>query len=555
MLISSRPALIVRPSARAASSPSARVADLLEGEAVRVHHGRRPGRGRRPRGSPRPTPAAGGPPRSRAGSRPATAPCCGRTRPPAPSPPRRPAASRDHASSCRVRIVVAPSRCLQNDAKSCSPSSACDAWFIASRSSGRGQASTCRALQRVDAAGAVGDPVGVAAPQRGEPRVEPSGASTTRRTRTSCGSTPFSRRSGSRRAVASHVAVHHLAAGVDAGVGAPGADDVDRRRPAAPSPAPRSARPGRCAAPAARPTRGSRSRRRRGRSAGARSPVFHPATDTGARAARDHPGLPGPRRLPGRRVRPLPPRLRHPRRRHGQRSRRPRPRDPRERRPGGAVRVRVGAARLRRPHGVPPVAAGRAHRPPAGRRPLGALPRRRRAAAPGPGQGQVRRVPADAARRPGRGVPHRGLRAALRLGLDRGRARGRDGPASSSDRGRRAHPAIRDFLDRMGMPNRVHAPDSDVGREILALYDGEPTYPLVARRMRASVDRADHGPRRRRRHLRPARGRRRRDRRRPLHRRRRPGRPRRRRLRRVRGALDGRASRPRRSAARPAPAR
>ncbi len=39
--------------------------------------------------------------------------------------------------------------------------------------------------------------------------------------------------------------------------------------------------------------------------------------------------------------------------------------------------------------------------------------------------------------------------------------------------------SIRDFLDRMGMPNGVHAPDSDVGREIIALYDGEPTYPLV----------------------------------------------------------------------------
>lgn len=38
---------------------------------------------------------------------------------------------------------------------------------------------------------------------------------------------------------------------------------------------------------------------------------------------------------------------------------------------------------------------------------------------------------------------------------------------------------IRDFLDRMGMPNRVHAPDSDVGREILERWEGEPRYPLV----------------------------------------------------------------------------
>ena len=40
--------------------------------------------------------------------------------------------------------------------------------------------------------------------------------------------------------------------------------------------------------------------------------------------------------------------------------------------------------------------------------------------------------------------------------------------------------AIRDFLDRMGMPNRVHDPDSDVGREILARFDGPAgRFPLV----------------------------------------------------------------------------
>ncbi|MFC4786994.1 FAD-dependent oxidoreductase [Nocardioides sp. MAHUQ-72] len=39
--------------------------------------------------------------------------------------------------------------------------------------------------------------------------------------------------------------------------------------------------------------------------------------------------------------------------------------------------------------------------------------------------------------------------------------------------------AIRDFLDRMGMPNRVYAPDSDTAREILTDVDGEPSYPLV----------------------------------------------------------------------------
>jgi thioredoxin reductase (NADPH) len=39
--------------------------------------------------------------------------------------------------------------------------------------------------------------------------------------------------------------------------------------------------------------------------------------------------------------------------------------------------------------------------------------------------------------------------------------------------------AIRDFFDRMGMPNQVYPPDSEVGREIVRLYDGEPTFPLV----------------------------------------------------------------------------
>jgi len=39
--------------------------------------------------------------------------------------------------------------------------------------------------------------------------------------------------------------------------------------------------------------------------------------------------------------------------------------------------------------------------------------------------------------------------------------------------------AIRDFLDRMAMPSRVWEPDSEAGRYVLDLYDGEPDYPLV----------------------------------------------------------------------------
>lgn len=39
--------------------------------------------------------------------------------------------------------------------------------------------------------------------------------------------------------------------------------------------------------------------------------------------------------------------------------------------------------------------------------------------------------------------------------------------------------SLRDLLVRMGMPHRVHAPDSPVGREIVDAYDGPPSLPLV----------------------------------------------------------------------------
>jgi thioredoxin reductase (NADPH) len=39
--------------------------------------------------------------------------------------------------------------------------------------------------------------------------------------------------------------------------------------------------------------------------------------------------------------------------------------------------------------------------------------------------------------------------------------------------------AIRDFLDRMGMPHRVYPPDSDVGRDIVERFDGAELWPLV----------------------------------------------------------------------------
>ena len=39
--------------------------------------------------------------------------------------------------------------------------------------------------------------------------------------------------------------------------------------------------------------------------------------------------------------------------------------------------------------------------------------------------------------------------------------------------------AVRDLLDRMGMPNRTYPPDSEVGQEVLAAYDGEAGWPVV----------------------------------------------------------------------------
>ncbi len=39
--------------------------------------------------------------------------------------------------------------------------------------------------------------------------------------------------------------------------------------------------------------------------------------------------------------------------------------------------------------------------------------------------------------------------------------------------------AIRDFLDRMGMPNRTYPPDSEQGRDVIGRAGGTPTFPLV----------------------------------------------------------------------------
>jgi thioredoxin reductase (NADPH) len=48
---------------------------------------------------------------------------------------------------------------------------------------------------------------------------------------------------------------------------------------------------------------------------------------------------------------------------------------------------------------------------------------------------------------------------------------------------------IRDFLDRMGMPNRTYTPDSEEGRAAISRSGGDPTFPLVE-----SVDREVFSP-------------------------------------------------------------
>ena len=186
------------------------------------------------------------------------------------------------------------------------------------------------------------------------------------------------------------------------------------RRPtaaAARSPAPRPARPGRSAAPAGPPSRGSPRRRRRGRAGTARAPAVFARAGPRLVACQTPRSSSSPSTTPtssstssGRYA----PRLRPAHRRSLRRGRDHRPGDPRR----AAATVALFVSRLpaaRRPHmlrGVPPLAHGRADRAPRDRRALGPLPRRRRRPAARPGQGQVRRLPADAARPPRRGVPH-----------------------------------------------------------------------------------------------------------------------------------------------------
>ena len=236
-------------------------------------------RGRQHLAGPR-RPVAG-PRRRRPGSRRASAPCGGRRRRPARSPTSRPVRRRAPSDrSSRVRIVVAPSRCLQNDAKSCAPEQR------RRRLVHRVEVERPRPGQHVAAASAGRRPrVGRRSGRRSAARAprsgrrSPSGAATTRRTRTSAGRRPLSRRrSGSvdaraarrrrRRATTwprAWTPVSVRPAQVTRDLGHP-----EHRRERGLELALR-----RCAARAAWPSRGSRCRRRRGRSAAARRAVSH----------------------------------------------------------------------------------------------------------------------------------------------------------------------------------------------------------------------------------------------------------------------------------------
>ena len=86
-----------------------------------------------------------------------------------------------------MRTVVAPSRFLQNAAKSWSPTRPPAASSIAADVEAVLDEHRVATTQRVEVPGVVTDPVEVAALGRREPRVEPAGARGTARTTTSDG--------------------------------------------------------------------------------------------------------------------------------------------------------------------------------------------------------------------------------------------------------------------------------------------------------------------------------------------------------------------------------
>ena len=182
-----------------------------------------------------------------------------------------------------------------------------------------------------------------------------------------------------------------------------------------------------------------------------------------------------------RRVRPLRARLR--RCSPPPPSRRPRPSPSGWSPSGGQVAMFVTESQLPDCHvleAFAPLAHGGPDRPPPRRRALVALPGRRRRPARWPGQGQVRRLPADAARRARRGVPHRGLRAALRLGVDGRRPRRSRRCGSSPTPATRSPSPSATSSTGWACPTAPTRPTASRAATCIApRTTGTPAYPLV----------------------------------------------------------------------------
>ena len=96
------------------------------------------------------------------------------------------------------------------------------------------------------------------------------------------------------------------------------------------------------------------------------------------------------------------------------------------------------------------------------------------------GDREVRRVPAAPPRDPRRGVPLARSSTSSTTGA-RPSPRRRSTRCASSRPSRDALTlAIHDYLDRIGAPNSIYTPDTDVGREVLERFDGVPDrWPVV----------------------------------------------------------------------------
>ena len=512
-----------------------------------VHDRRPPGRARPRAGSRRPTRPACGPRRRRSGSRPASAPCCGRTRRRGPCRPATP------------EVVAGPVQLLAGCGSWSRPRAACRTTRSRGgrpaaptpRSSRPGRAAAARRARALrvsgsTALGPVGDPVGVAAPQRAEAGVEAvAPPRPRRRTRTSAGRMPLSRRTS------------------DSASGPPAS--ARRRRRAPPGRA--RARRRRCARRTTTPTLGDpQHRRQRGGQLALHGPqprLGGPAVEVGAVVGEVEPDAHDRAILLRTR-----PRLvvvstpaivlicaEHPDEMlDGLRALRQREYDVRLARScrealetthailadGGTVAMFVSESVLPDAE-VLHASTSSARRSRPARRVIAAHWDRFLTDGPDlrPGMAKGKY---DAYLLMPRGVRDEEFHNAITDLLSDWGSTVADPEVVSVKIVSPVRDAltlgIRDFLDRMGMPSGVYEPDSDGGRYVLDLWDGEPAYPLVYA-LNRPVDPRDQRPRRRDRAVRRPHRARPRPRRRRRRRGRRPGRARGRGVRRLRGPLDG----------------